>query len=267
MKGKIVLLPTTKETILHFDFKLFLSPSYQESTTINSSVSGRNIYITCDGEIKDNDWYLGLWFSNSTAEESPTKFLVGDKPCAEIPCGKKIIFTTDKVLIADGVLELPRKFLELYIKNPLEVIHFLDNSILYDKIYIDYPNLNEITKEGIEPLNDLVLRLAIKKRFIEETDKKFNNFRLFPSETKQPEDKIKLDIQNLIDKFKFKPFSRVLRQDFSHSLYNVLKSHDLVDLQYHLDFDAKNNNIVISPIRTIDKIVFKTVLNNPHLKF
>jgi hypothetical protein len=104
---EIHLIPTDRPSRLHFDGKLFLSPNYQDSKTINSTVEGRNIYITSDEEIKEGDWGLSklnevILFGRSYNE----KFY------------NKIILTTDQDLIADGVQAIDDTFLEWFVKNP-----------------------------------------------------------------------------------------------------------------------------------------------------
>ena len=111
------LLPTDKPSRLHFDGKLFLSPNYQDSKTINSTVEGRNIYITSDEEIKEGDWGLSklnevILFGRSYNE----KFY------------NKIILTTDQDLIADGVQAIDDTFLEWFVKNPsCEFVKIVDD--------------------------------------------------------------------------------------------------------------------------------------------
>jgi hypothetical protein len=74
---------------------------------LNNGFKAQNIYTTSDEEIKDcyvintktNNIYFENWYS-------PTPFI------------KKIILTTDKDLIADGVQSIPDEFLEWFVKNP-----------------------------------------------------------------------------------------------------------------------------------------------------
>ena len=49
------------------------------------------LYITSNERIEDNNWYLGLMFTQSGTELLPSKFNVGYKPCGEIPMGGKIV--------------------------------------------------------------------------------------------------------------------------------------------------------------------------------
>ena len=117
----LFLLPTDKPTRLHFDTKLFLSPNYQDSKTINSIVEGINTYITSDEEIKKGDWVLFM-FGEVTeivkvttivnnAFETKQGFGYGLEYC------KKIILTTDQDLIKDGVQAIDDEFLEWFVKN------------------------------------------------------------------------------------------------------------------------------------------------------
>ena len=57
-----------------------------------------HLYITLDDGINDGDWYLATVFGHGTEEIKPLKWLVGYKPCGEIPMGRKIIATTDPKL-------------------------------------------------------------------------------------------------------------------------------------------------------------------------
>ena len=104
----IHILPTDKPSRLHFDSKLFLSPNYQDSKTINSIVEGRNIYITSDEKIKDG-YFLDLTYN---IVMKSVFYPSSDKNC------KKIILTTDQDLIKDGVQAIDDEFLEWFIKNP-----------------------------------------------------------------------------------------------------------------------------------------------------
>jgi Txe/YoeB family toxin of Txe-Axe toxin-antitoxin module len=108
----IHLISTDKPSRLHFDDKLFLSTNPQISKDINSIVEGRNIYITYSEGIsgfENNIWVIQgtrvfLWKN--------TMALVSNyKP-------RKIILTTDKELIKDGVQAIDDEFLEWFVKNP-----------------------------------------------------------------------------------------------------------------------------------------------------
>jgi len=103
----IQVLPTSQLTILHFDEALFISPNLQISKTINSDVEGRNIYIISDEEIKEGDWCLSKLNEVVRFGKKFTTSLY-----------KKIILTTDRDLIKDGVQAIDDEFLEWFVKNP-----------------------------------------------------------------------------------------------------------------------------------------------------
>ena len=102
----IHLIPTYKPSRLHFDEVLFSSPNFQISKTINSDVEGRNLYITSDEEIKEGDYVI-----------TPTNDIIQWAKVFQ-PIGKKIILTTDKSLIKEGIQSIDDEFLQWYIKNP-----------------------------------------------------------------------------------------------------------------------------------------------------
>jgi hypothetical protein len=105
----IHVLPTDKPGRLHFDGKLFLSTNPQISREINSIVEGRNIYITSDEEIKEGDWFTDN--NNSLKRSYKLSHVQFANP-------KKIILTTDDLLIKDGVQAIDDEFLEWFVKNP-----------------------------------------------------------------------------------------------------------------------------------------------------
>ena len=74
-------------------------------------VSNQNIYVTCDEEIKEGDWFLSLISEKPQIEKEDASFLDKD-------LYKKIILTTDQDLIKDGVQSIDDEFLEWFIKNP-----------------------------------------------------------------------------------------------------------------------------------------------------
>jgi hypothetical protein len=103
----IHLIPTYKPSRLHFDEVLFSSPNFQLSKTINSDVEGRNLYITSDEEIKEGDWFLHPF---NTIHKAGGNLIDKDF--------KKIILTTDKSLINEGIQSIDDEFLQWYINNP-----------------------------------------------------------------------------------------------------------------------------------------------------
>jgi len=125
----IHVLPTDKPSRLHFDSQLFISPKYQLSKSINSIVQGKELFITSDEEIKEGDWCMSLCDDESYEEVYQCKDVsLVDKE------DKKIILTTDKELIKDGVQAIDDNFLEWFVNNPscefVEVV--LDEDIDFD---------------------------------------------------------------------------------------------------------------------------------------
>jgi len=118
----IHVLPTEKPSRLHeYDF---LSPMGLSKKPLQWRL-GRNIYITNDEEIKEGDWFTDD--NNSLKTSYKLSHVQFANP-------KKIILTTDDLLIKDGVQAIDDEFLEWFVKNPscerVEVIYepknFLD---------------------------------------------------------------------------------------------------------------------------------------------
>ena len=139
----IHLIATDKPSRLHFDGKLFLSPNYQDSKTINSIVEGRNIYITSNEEIKLGDWVLNI---EENTIFKPSNDEINDIKNSEAKyyeyC-KKIILTTDQDLIKDGVQAIDDEFLEWFVKNPsCEYVKITKDKIRQDKEFNDISHWN-----------------------------------------------------------------------------------------------------------------------------
>lgn len=121
-KGYISVLPTDKPSRVHFDNKLFISPNYQSSKTINSIVEGRNLFITSNEEIKEGNYCtdgIGVccleW---KTATHYKLKELNEIKPISWLKGLERIILTTDTELIANGIQAINDEFLKWFVKNP-----------------------------------------------------------------------------------------------------------------------------------------------------
>ena len=84
---------------------------------ITSSFKTHNIYITSDEEIKE-DYVIayGVVIKLMMFDKETLYFINGTKAKRE-DC-KKIILTTDKDLIKDGVQAIDDEFLEWFVKNP-----------------------------------------------------------------------------------------------------------------------------------------------------
>jgi hypothetical protein len=105
----IHVLPTDKPSRLYKSEgtgELEILSSY----SINVDGNGKNIYITDDEEIKEGDWIFDI----VTKKIEIAKFNHNDLKRD----WKKIILTTDKDLIKDGVQAIDDEFLEWFVKNP-----------------------------------------------------------------------------------------------------------------------------------------------------
>jgi hypothetical protein len=139
----IHVLPTDKPSRSHFDGKLFLSPNYQDSKTINSIVEGRNIYVTCDVEIKDGDWVLNIEENTIFKPLNDEIYDIKNSEAKYYEYCKKIILTTDQDLIEDGVQAIDDDFLEWFVKNPsCEYVKITKDKIRQDKEFNDISHWN-----------------------------------------------------------------------------------------------------------------------------
>jgi hypothetical protein len=130
----IYILPTDKPSSLCFRNYLFIN---RDNITEYSNVKFKNIYITSDEEIKYNDYYLGedgLIYCLVTTVNSN---------------GKKIILTTDKDLIKDGVQAIDDEFLEWFVKNPSCEKVEIENTCLEIRV-CDCPMNENCLKPGYE---------------------------------------------------------------------------------------------------------------------
>ncbi len=128
----IHIVPTDKPSRLLLDkeenrlLPLQYEPVFMEHQNL---VENQNIYITSDEEIKEGDWclldhnvgqstgYSVLKCLNADIENG--EYLFQDKDGDKFTTGRcdKIILTTDKDLIKDGVQAIDDEFLEGYIKT------------------------------------------------------------------------------------------------------------------------------------------------------
>lgn len=113
----IHVLPTDKPSRLvgsrlNLSLKDIPIPSFETFKTYN-------IYITSDEEIKEGDWCILLenHYVNGGIGKYNTKKAIG-YGLHNTKFFKKIILTTDKDLIKDGVQAIPDEFLEWFVKNP-----------------------------------------------------------------------------------------------------------------------------------------------------
>jgi hypothetical protein len=124
MNKNIHILPTDNQ----YKGSISLTPDGRLSTNVLIGIP-QNIFITSDEEIKEGDW---IGYSN-LKKWVPVKYLGGDLIGSE----KKIILTTDRDLIKDGVQGIDDEFLEWFVKNSscesVEVIPLRKSSGWYDE--------------------------------------------------------------------------------------------------------------------------------------
>ena len=122
----IHVLPTDKPSRLFID--TIENKLYYQSILHNKTVNvlTQHIYITSDKEIKEGDWCLdikrNIIFQSKrneigTSKKIPIIICTYEGCYIQKDC-KKIILTTDQVLIKDGVQAIDDEFLEWFVKNP-----------------------------------------------------------------------------------------------------------------------------------------------------
>ena len=110
----IHILPTDKPSRLYIgDNQNFVFGFTQTSIqSRNDCFTNQHIYITSDEEIKEGNWVLNI--SNDKIFKQDNS-----KPDTyTLSFWRKIILTTDKDLIKDGVQAIDNEFLEWFVKNP-----------------------------------------------------------------------------------------------------------------------------------------------------
>jgi gamma-glutamylcyclotransferase (GGCT)/AIG2-like uncharacterized protein YtfP len=99
-----------------------------------------NIYITNDEEIKEGDWVYNTVSENIFKASKQLIDLIND-PNVTLTTNKKIILTTDKDLIKDGVQAIDDDYLEWFVKNANE------SGVPFDRCEVDKEYIF-FTKEG-----------------------------------------------------------------------------------------------------------------------
>ena len=123
-------MPTTDLTRIHCDDKFFVSPSYQLSKSINSIVSGYHLYITIDDKFVEDEWITdGIEVIKASPKLVDAQGLVNRRDW------KKIILTTDRTLIKEGISNIfftNEKFVEWFVEHPdteyVKVIPLMSNN-------------------------------------------------------------------------------------------------------------------------------------------
>ena len=130
----------------------------------SDTFNAKNIYITFDGEIKENEWVI----SNGEMTKASPK-IVNSQGLLNRKAWKKVILTTDPTLIADGIQAIDDTFLEWFVKNPScesVKVERLDTFKKTNEVYVDeiaggnyYEIIKQykiiIPKEEPKPLDNL----------------------------------------------------------------------------------------------------------------
>ena len=117
----IHLLPTDKPSRLSINCQTNLLQLGLENRMFHDD---RNIYITSDEEIKEGDWLIDDCESDVISilykclEIKQFEYIRSEFNKHDFKDCKKIILTTDKDLIKDGVQAINDEFLEWFVKNP-----------------------------------------------------------------------------------------------------------------------------------------------------
>jgi len=90
-----------------------------ESLEVGGAICNINMYVTSDGKIKEGD-YIYSFADNRTYKivYSENNIIQSSFHSHYSNESKKIILTTDTILIADGVQAIDDEFLEWFVKNP-----------------------------------------------------------------------------------------------------------------------------------------------------
>jgi len=158
MEKNLWLLPTDKPS------RLYLSDYGKELNLgdypLRNYITGQNIYITNDEEIKD------CWVLNTNTNE--VYFIEGYYGIQ--PIAKKIILTTDVKLIKDGVQAIDDEFLEWFVKNPsCEVVEIIKTAPIRP-----FGSLYKIIIPKEEPKQDEIMERFIANAKQQETLEEFS---------------------------------------------------------------------------------------------
>jgi hypothetical protein len=110
----IHILPTDKPSrlLVRNDKPFVLMLKEHSPFATNKTHTNQHIYITSDEEIKEGDWFYNTFNDNQPKLQKRK----GDwRTCFN---QHKIILTTDRDLIKDGVQAIDDEFLEWFVKNP-----------------------------------------------------------------------------------------------------------------------------------------------------
>ena len=119
----IHIIPTSQPSRIGYytdpkDTQLYILSNSNKIGDYNPNWKPQNIYITSDEEIKEGDWVLSFLDDEGYGQAfkiEKTHFNCGFNFKEDF---KKVILTTDKDLISDGVQAIDDEFLEWFVKNP-----------------------------------------------------------------------------------------------------------------------------------------------------
>jgi len=175
----IFFLPTDQPSSLgyHFDKVSSLNsvdyaPNFgfdEFNTKNNYQHRPYHLYITSDEEINLGDWLI--WRNNVLCDSNRSFTGVDYSEC------KKILLTTDKKLIADGIQAIDDEFLEWFVKNPscefvkTELLNV--SEVLWEEyfkkhgVYPKYPYYEKIIIPQEEPKQELLPDFKITKNIFD----------------------------------------------------------------------------------------------------
>jgi hypothetical protein len=164
----IWLLPTNEPSMFHtWINEKGLRATLYEKPQLEVPNTAKNIYITSDEEITSNCWA----FNVATNTLYKTYGGKGFNEKDEKNDWRKVILTTEKLLIKDGVQSIDDEFLEWFVKNPscesVEVYQFgFEDSIIKHpkKWYIEIPQ--EEPKQETLSWDELVQEAESKEELI-----------------------------------------------------------------------------------------------------
>ena len=149
----IHILSTDKPSRLYLTTKEYiLDKEYSAST---DECSNKNIYITSDEEIKDKDYY---WDENKLKVK---RYFKNRESYPSLIHRFKIILTTDRDLIKDGVQAIDDEFLGWFVQNPSYKEVEVESKVTKDGVwtdlkgYVELPTIHSINYKIIIPKKDL----------------------------------------------------------------------------------------------------------------
>jgi hypothetical protein len=198
----IHVIPTDKPSRLYIgdnlNFVFGMIQTYIQSR--DNDFTNQHIYITSDEDIQKGDWYYTNRFGIGIAKNE------GDSKIERTTKSyKKIILTTDQVLIKDGVQAIDDEFLEWFVKNPsCEYVKITKDKIRQDKEFNDISHWNiyeykiSIPKEEpkfisgqffLERADEVIVIHRPKQETLEEAVNDFKKTNVYTNEIKQKQER------------------------------------------------------------------------------